>query len=495
MTARFTQLLFHPRQRVVDWFARPGAVRRLTPGHLPMTLKREAANLRDGVTEFGLPGGMSWVGQHDAAEYVAGHRFADYAANEPIRSLAGWRHVHRFEDVRGPGEDHPAWWTNVIDEVTARVPRRMLDRVFAYRAAILEGDFGAIDRLAGYLGDGDDAAAGTRADSGAAESAPLAPHVADDPSAEPTIPHPMNALPTKTIAVSGSTGTIGSELCALLSTSRHNVIKLTRGGGGEPGTRAWNPEAPAADLLDGVDVLIHLAGAPIAGRFTKKHLAKVRDSRVGPSRKLAEVAAESGVEAIVSASAVGFYGSDRGTENLGEGAPRGSGPLADIVGAWEDAWQPAREAGVRVTTVRTGLVQAGGGGLLPILARVTGTGLGGKLGDGNQWMPWIALDDVLDIYHRAALDPNVSGPVNAVAPGGVDNATYTRVLAEVLKRPAAIPVPKRAPRILLGEAGARELAFANQRVVPQALTDLGHVFRFPDLRAALRHELLRPARG
>ena len=242
-------------------------------------------------------------------------------------------------------------------------------------------------------------------------------------------------------------------------------------------------------------MLIHLAGAPIAGRFTKKHLAKVRDSRVGPSRKLAEVAATAGVEAVVSASAVGYYGSDRGTEQLAEGAPSGFGPLADIVEAWEEAWDPAREAGVRVTNVRTGLVQAGGGGLLPILARITSTGLGGRLGDGDQWMPWIALDDVLDIYHRAALDPNVSGPVNAVAPGGVDNAAYTKVLAEVLKRPAAIPVPKRAPRMLLGEAGARELAFANQRAIPRALEELGHEFRFPDLEGALRHELLRPAKG
>src|SRR5699024_6786744 len=201
---------------------------------------------------------------------------------------------------------HPDWWTNVIDEVTARVPRRALDGVFAYRAAILEGDLAAIDRLAGHLG-------------------------ADDPVTDATIPHPMNALPTKTIAVTGSTGTIGSELCALLSTAGHNVVKLTRDGGSERGRRAWDPESPAGDLLDGVDVLIHLAGAPIAGRFTKKHLAKVRDSRVGPSRKLAEVAATAGVEAVVSASAVGYYGSDRGTEQLAEGAPSGFGPLADIV--------------------------------------------------------------------------------------------------------------------------------------------------------------------
>ncbi|OFU59362.1 hypothetical protein HMPREF3121_00980 [Corynebacterium sp. HMSC11E11] len=422
-----------------------------------------------------MPAGLSWRAKHDRGEYVAGHRFADYVANQPFRRMLGWRHVHRFEDVRGPGEDHPDWWTNVVDEVTSRVPRRTIAGVFAYRAAVLEGDFAAADRLASAVAssrdDGPPTASGTRE--------------------HPVRPHPHNALPRKIIAVTGASGTVGSMLCALLSTSGHDVVKLTRTSSTEPNTRTWDPEAPAGDLLDGIDVLIHLAGAPIAGRFTDKHLAKVRDSRVGPSRKLAELAAASQVEAVVSASAVGYYGADRGTELLDESAPPGSGPLADIVRDWEAAWAPAREAGIRVTCVRTGLVQAGGGGLLPILAGITSTGLGGTLGDGGQWFPWIALDDLLDVYHRAALDPSLEGPVNAVAPGGVDNAEYTRTLASVLRRPAAIPVPKVAPSLVLGGRGAEELAFANQRAIPAALQAVGHEFRFPDLKKALRHELLR----
>lgn len=445
-TARFTHLLFHPRERVVDWFARPGAVRRLTPGWLPMTPTSEAVNLRDGVTTFDMPAGLTWVAEHDPEEYVAGHRFADHVTNEPFRRMLAWRHVHRFEDVRGPGDD-PAWWTKVVDEVTSRAPRRAISGVFAYRAAVLEGDFAAADRLA--------------------------------------------PLPRKRIAVTGATGTVGSVLCALLSTSGHDVVKLSRSSSTEPNTRTWDPESPAEDLLDGIDVLIHLAGAPIAGRFTDKHLAKVRDSRVGPSRKLAELVAASRVEAVVSASAVGYYGADRGTELLDESAPPGSGPLADIVRDWEAAWVPAREAGIRVVNIRTGLVQAGGGGLLPFLAGITSTGLGGKLGDGGQWFPWIALDDLLDVYHRAALDPEWSGPINAVAPNGVDNEEYTKTLAKVLRRPAAIPVPKAGPKLILGGRGAEELAFANQRAVPRVLERAGHVFRFPDLEAALRHELLR----
>ncbi|MFC3850024.1 TIGR01777 family oxidoreductase [Corynebacterium hansenii] len=446
-TDRFTHLLFHPRERVAEWFARPGAVRRLTPGLLPLMPVREADNLADGTTVFSMPAGAKWVARHDRGEYVPGHRFADYVANQPFRRTLAWRHIHRFEDVRGPGEDHPAWWTNVIDEVTSRLPRRSIAGVFAYRAAILEGDMSAAARLADH--------------------------------------------PRKTIAVTGATGTVGSMLCALLSTSGHDVVKLTRSPSAEPGTRTWSPGAPAPGLLDGIDVLIHLAGAPIAGRFTDRHLAKVRDSRVGPSRALAELAAGSGVEAIVSASAVGYYGADRGSELLDEDASSGDGPLADIVRDWEAAWDPAREAGIRVACIRTGIVQAGGGGVLPLLARLTATGLGGRLGDGDQWFPWIALDDLLDIYHRAALEPAWSGPVNAVSPGGVDNAEFTETLAAVLRRPAVIPVPKAAPSILLGGRGAEELAFANQRVVPRALEDAGHVFRFPDLGSALRHELLR----
>ena len=142
-------------------------------------------------------------------------------------------------------------------------------------------------------------------------------------------------------------------------------------------------------------------------------------------------------------------------------------------------------------TIRPGLVQSGSGGLLPLLAGITFTGLGGKLGDGNQWFPWIALDDLLDVYHRAAVDEAFEGPINAVAPGGMTNAEYTKVLATVLRRPAVIPVPKLGPKLLLGSTGAEELALANQRAMPTALTELGHTFRFPDLAEALAHELLR----
>lgn len=321
-----------------------------------------------------------------------------------------------------------------------------------------------------------------------------------------------------TIAVSGATGTVGTQLRALLTTSGHTVVSLVRkpqqaeapsGRTGDGGARYWDTENPAADLLDGVDAVVHLAGAPIAGRFSDDHLATVRHSRVEPTRALAEVIAKSpSVKVAVSASAVGFYGADRGTEVLPETAtvgaeaarynPEAENPavtdnLAAIVRDWEAAWEPARAADKRVVNVRTGLVLAGDGGLLPLLAGVVFTGLGGPLGDGKQWFPWIALDDLLDIYHRAVVDESLEGPINATAPAdsGVDNAEFTRVLGEVLRRPTIISVPALGPKILLGERGAQELALANQRVVPRALEDAGHTWRFSSLKQALEHELLK----
>lgn len=459
MSLHTRQLLHHDHERVQEWFARRGAVRRLTPGRAPLTPLTEAASLRDGITEFRLPAGLRWRARHDPRGYSGGSRFVDEVANQPFAALTGWRHAHSIEAATGPDGER---WCIVADDVSARVPAFGLESLFAFRHTALAGDLAAADRLAGYtdVGHGADAAA---------------------------------LLPRRTIAVTGASGTIGSALCALLTTSGHRVIRLVRSprDTADADTRHWDPARPSSHLLDDVDALIHLAGEPIAGRFTATHLDAVRSSRVEPTRALARVVADAEVPVVVSASAVGYYGPDRGEERLTEDSVRGDGPLAAIVGEWEDAWDVARQAGARVTTVRTGLVQSGGGGLLPMLARVVSSGLGGRLGSGRQWFPWIALDDLIDIYHRAVLDRTIDGPVNAVAPGGVDNAEFTKVLAKVLRRPAAIPVPSIGPALLLGARGAEELAFANQRAEPTALLEAGHLFRFNDLEPALRHELAR----
>ena len=296
-----------------------------------------------------------------------------------------------------------------------------------------------------------------------------------------------------TIAVTGSGGLIGTALTALLSTGGHRVIRLVRRLPRHAGERYWRPEDPAPDLLTGVDALIHLAGASIGGRFTAERKQEIRDSRITPTRRLAELAAQTapGLRAFVTASAIGIYGPDRGDEMLTETSTRGDGFLADVVAGWEDATGPAAGAGLRTVQVRTGVVQTPRGGMLHLLYPLFAAGLGGRLGSGKQWLAWIGLDDLLDIYLRAVLDQALSGPVNAVAPAPVRNADYTAVLAGVLHRPALVPVPPLGPRLLLGAEGAREIAEASQYVCPQRLINAGHHFRYPELEVALRHVLGR----
>jgi uncharacterized protein len=191
----------------------------------------------------------------------------------------------------------------------------------------------------------------------------------------------------------------------------------------------------------------------------------------------------------VCASAIGTYGFDRGDLELDETGSKGSGFLSDVVADWEAATAPATATGLRVVTVRTGIVQSLRGGTLRLLRPLFAAGLGGRLGSGRQWLSWIDIDDLIDVYHRALADPALSGPVNAVAPHPVRNEEYTRVLARVLHRKALLPVPGVGPAVLLGEQGARELATASQRVVPRRLIGAGHRFRRPDLEQCLRHQL------
>jgi uncharacterized protein (TIGR01777 family) len=293
------------------------------------------------------------------------------------------------------------------------------------------------------------------------------------------------------VGVTGASGLIGSALCALLSTGGHRVIRLVRRPATGPDERQWSPDSPAADLLTGLDAVIHLAGTSIAGRFTADHKAAIWDSRIEPTRRLAEVAANTtdGPGVFVSASAVGYYGYDRGDALLCEESTRGDGFLADVVADWEAATGPAADAGLRVVAVRTGIVQAARGGTLKLLRPLFSAGLGGRLGSGRQWLSWIGLDDLIDIYYRALYDDRLTGPVNAVGPNPVRNTDYTVALAGVLHRPALLPVPSFGPRLLLGADGVRELAEANQRVLPTKLLTVEHRFRHATIAEALGHQL------
>lgn len=445
-THEFDTQLPHPAADVWDWHTRPGAVVRLTPGFARMRVTSEAGNLRDGTTTFSLPGRLSWVARHDPEGFAQGRSFVDDCVSRPCR-LTGWHHEHLITDG-GDGT------STVTDRITSRIPTALLSRIAAYRRRQLTDDLAHLAEFRA-LGDLD--------------------------------------TPPLTIAVSGASGLVGTQLVALLRTAGHTVIPLVRNAVGEGDTvaegRHWNPASPAPDLLDGVDAVIHLAGAPIFGRFTDSHKAAIRDSRVGPTRRLAEVAASCGVKVLVCASAVGFYGASR-PEPVGEDAPRGDGFLADVVADWEDDCTVAAEAGVRVVNIRTGLVLGGGAPLLSVLAASSRIG-GGRLGSGEQHFPWIGVDDLADIYHRAVVDSSLVGPVNAVAPEDITEGEFATVLAEAQKVrvPLRVPVPAVGPAVLLGRDGAAELALADQHARPVVLSNLGHRFRFTTARDLLAHEL------
>ncbi|MBC7301906.1 MAG: TIGR01777 family protein [Nocardia sp.] len=442
-------IVARPRADVFDWFARPGAFIRLAPPWQPATLLAEADSLATGRAILGLPGGLRWVAQHDPEQYRPPERFVDAIASDgpaslPISRLLPWRHVHEFAEV-----DHAH--TRVIDRVQTPIPKSVLRPMFDYRYRQLTND------LAAHLR--------------AAES---------------------GWRPT-TIAMTGASGLVGTALSAFLSTGGHRVVRLVRHPAQHRDERQWDPAAPAADLLTDIDAVIHLAGASIAGRFTTAHRRAVTDSRIGPTRRLAELAAASGIDTFVSASAIGFYGYDRGDETLTEQSERGDGFLADLVDQWENACEPAAVGGVRVVRVRTGIVQSPRGGTLRLLRPLFTAGLGGRIGDGRQWQSWIGIDDLVDVYHRALWDSTLRGPVNAVAPQPVRNSEYSNVLARVLHRRALLPVPGFGPAVLLGRQGARELAEASQRVIPARLADAGHPFRTADVEKTLRHLLGRTA--
>ncbi len=445
----FSSVVGAPPADVFAWHERPGAFTRLSPPWQPMHLVAEADSLRDGTAELAFPGGLRWIAEHQPGGYDPPRRFVDAIggrglASLPARTAMRWRHTHEFDDL-GDGR------TQVTDRVETPIPESMLRPMFIYRHRQLADDLAAHQRAAEH------------------------------------------GLAPITVAISGASGLVGSALAAFLSTGGHRVIRLVRRAAANPGERQWNPDDPNPDLLAGVDAVIHLAGASIAGRFTAEHRRAIRDSRIAPTRRLAELAARSsaGPTTLVCASAVGYYGYDRGDEILTEDSQRGDGFLADVVADWEDALAPAEQSGKRVVRIRTGIVQSPRGGTLRLMRPLFAAGLGGRLGDGRQWLPWIGIDDLIDVYHRALWDTGLSGPVNAVAPNPVRNSEYTKTLGRVLRRPTILPVPALGPRLLLGGQGARELACASQRVLPGRLQDADHRFRAPELEQALRHLLGR----
>jgi len=299
------------------------------------------------------------------------------------------------------------------------------------------------------------------------------------------------------VAITGSTGLVGSEVVTVLSAVGHEVVRLVRRAPalGEKAVLRWDPEKGAIDAagLEGIDAVIHLAGENVgSGRWTAARKAAIRDSRVDGTRLLCEALAELArpPKTLVCASAVGFYG-DREEELLTEESTPGTGFLAEVCREWEAASEPAARKGIRVVTLRIGVVLSSNGGALPRMLPLFRAGLGGVIGGGRQYVSWVALDDLPLIILHALQCGGLSGPVNAVTPHPVTNRELTEALGKVLSRPTPLPVPAFALRLAVGREMADALLLASARVVPRRLEETGFRFRFPELPAALRHLLGR----
>jgi len=296
------------------------------------------------------------------------------------------------------------------------------------------------------------------------------------------------------IVVSGASGLIGSALVPTLREDGHEVVKLVRRDARDDDEVRWDPARHELDPkhLADVDAVVHLSGANVGGRrWSDSYKRTILNSRVDTTQTIAAAIASAipRPRILLSASGVNFYG-DTGDRTIDETSPAGTGFLAEVCVAWEEATRPAADVGARVVNLRTSPVFSQKGGLLGPVALLFKLGLGGRLGSGRQYMPWISLRDQIDAMRFLLTADNVRGPVNLTAPEPVTNAEFTRELAEVLHRPAVLPVPRFALRIATGDF-ADEAILAGIRALPTVLLEHGYSFHDPDLRSALRWALQR----
>ncbi len=434
------------------WHARAGAFQRLMPPWEQMRLLHQSGGISDGArVKFEIRQGplwLRWEAQH--SEHVEGRQFRDTMLR---MSGVAWTHLHRFEPVTDDS-------ARLVDEIDFTFPfgalgrlgtnpmLRKLRRLFAFRHRRTRDD--------------------------------LLRHAA------------FSHRSRLDVAVSGASGLIGAQLCAFLSTGGHRVRRLVRkAADAAAGEIAWDPARGQIDsaALEGVDAVIHLAGESIAsGRWSAARKQSILASRLDSTRLLAETIArlERPPRVFVSASAIGFYG-DRG-EPVDESSGTGTGFLAEVCRAWEEATEPARAAGLRVVHPRIGMVLAAQGGALAKLLTPFRLGLGGPVGSGKQITSWISLDDLIGVLYWTLFDEAISGPVNAVSPRPIDNRNFVRTLGAVLHRPAVLPLPAFAVRLLFGEMGQR-LLLDGAAVRPARLLAAGFPYLHADLETAVRSEL------
>ncbi|QYY37226.1 TIGR01777 family oxidoreductase [Ruficoccus sp. ZRK36] len=291
------------------------------------------------------------------------------------------------------------------------------------------------------------------------------------------------------VAIAGGTGLIGKALQASLKADGHSCLVLSRSP--EEGQIAWDPTSGEIDweALNGVDAVVNLAGRNIASRWSESVKREIRESRVEGTALLARTLAQLDPKprVFINASAIGYYGVTR-EEELTEEASAGGGFLAEVCREWEAAAEPAAAAGVRTVLLRNGVVLSPEGGALAKILTPFRAGLGGPVGDGKQWMSWIALDDVVGLIRFCIEHESIRGPVNVTAPAPVTNAELATTLGEVLDKPSSMPTPAFAIKLAFGQM-ADETLLSSVRVLPAKAEAAGYVFRFPALKPALEHLL------
>lgn len=441
-------------EALAQWHQRPGAFERLSPPWQRLTLVKPSGPIQDGATLiFKLQQGpisLTWEALHD--QCIPGQQFRDVQRRGPFKQ---WEHTHKFISTG----DHAS---ELRDELRFKLPfepisaalsplikRLMLDPLFTFRHRRTMQDLNRHQQ--------------------------------------------HQDQPRQHIAITGSSGLIGTALKAFLTTGGHTVSPVVRSRTNDKSAIYWDPAKQEIDAqaFEGVDVVIHLAGAGVADkRWDEAHKQLVLESRTQGTALLAKTLAglKRKPRVFLSASAIGIYG-DRGDELLTEDSAAGQDFLAHVCTQWEDAAQAAKDAGIQVIHPRIGLVIAGQGGLMERMLTPFKAGLGGKIGDGSQFMSWIALDDVLGALYHLMFQPNLVGPVNITAPNPVTNADFTKTLGQVLHRPTLMTVPAFAIRAAMGKEMADATALISQRVAPTVLQSSGFRFDYPNLKDALAHEL------
>lgn len=442
-----------------SWHFRPGAIHRLIPPWESIEVVREAAPLVDGaIAEIRIRKGpirTTLLARHECVEPP--QRFVDVQQSGPFRS---WRHEHRFTSTGGRAE--------LSDSIEFELPMgavgrallggRMLaeiDRQFRFRHARTRADLMRHAELAARFG-------------------------------------PARLR----VGVTGASGLVGRQFCALLSTGGHEVIRFVRGKASGPSEIAWNARDAENGIdpraLEGLDAVVHLAGAGIAdARWTPDRKREILESRTLGTQAVARAIARCArpPKVLVSASAVGFYG-NRPEGVMDESAGRGTGFLADVTAAWESATQAAEAAGTRVVHARVGVVLTASGGALRKMLTPFLLGAGGPIGNGRQGFSWISLDDAIGALLFAVRDESLRGPVNLVAPMALPQRGFASVLGRVLHRPSFAPLPAPIVRAMFGEMGQR-LLLEGALVRPAALESHGYRFEHGSLEQALRFELGR----